>query len=394
VAVPALRYLGVRGDRAALRAVGTALARPELERAACLALIDAGSGGLAELDRAFWDPDLSPLVVNALAAITSFAPLEAYTFMDRLLDRTRFERGSEALRRLAAPLPALIARVDVPDHLAARTLLELATHPLLDRAAVLDAFARAPGADRLLVEATGSARDSEREALLLEAVARVAPAECFDWVARRARSPRLEGLAFAALAAYPGEEAVCTLLELRPSSRRGDEASYLAAWRKALEIDSTRAVAVARNPYIVADPPSGRRLLEVLVASQSKAAVPALIALARRGEIDEDDRERALLAAGEVGGGDDLGELARFLEGLPSSEKRLAAASIWAGHALSPERALDTLLVGSDARVLEAVRALLSGPEVARRRTTTLIQLTRALEPWLEHRPDPSRELQ
>jgi hypothetical protein len=279
VAVPALRYLGVRGDRAALRAVGTALARPELERAACLALIDAGSGGLAELDRAFWDPDLSPLVVNALAAITSFAPLDAYTFMDRLLDRTRFERGSEPLRRLAAPLPALIARVDVPDHLAARTLLELATHPLLDRAAVLDAFARAPGADRLLVEATGSARDSEREALLLEAVARVAPAECFDWVARRARSPRLEGLAFAALAAYPGEEAVCTLLELRPSSRRGDEASYLAAWRKALEIDSTRAVAVARNPYIVADPPSGRRLLEVLVASQSKAAVPALIAL-------------------------------------------------------------------------------------------------------------------
>ena len=391
VAVPALRYLGVRGDRAALRVVAQALDRPELERAACLSLIDAGAAGLPALERAFWDPDLSTLIQEEIAAISSFAPLEAFGFIEALLEDTRSARPNDERRVVAAGLPALLAKIEAPGSsaaIAARALLDYVGHPLLERGAVLDALAKARGADEVLWEATERARGSERESVLLEAIARATPEVCFDWVERRTRSSRVAGKAFAALAAYPCEEALLALLEVRPHPRSGDDVAYYAALRSALELDHERTAALAANPYVVADPPSGRRFLEALVASESPAAVPGLIELARRTELDEDDRERALLTIGEMGHVDHLFVLSEFLEELSPREARLAAAAVWAVHNLDPNGALDALLVGAGPDTMENVRAILARPEANRRRTATLFQLARALNPWLERRLD------
>ncbi len=385
----ATRFVGLRGDRGALHELALGLTQEHRKRAAALALADAGSAGLEELRPAFWDPALAPIVFAALERAGRDVALE---WTEALFHQARREAASEQRRALAGPLLERVAILGGP---VAELLFSLADHPLLDRTTVLDAFARCEGANEHLVQAVRSSRsgvDDPGDELLLGAIARLTPPESFEWVLRRARSAKNPAAALHALACYPGTDAALALLDLRSTGSRADEAAQIEAWRTALELDPVRFEELSADELSIRDPAELRRLLESLVLCEHPSAVPALIALARRSVLADDDRERAVLAAGELGSTQDLPSLAALLAELDGRETRLAAAVVWSAFSLDGAEGVRALLGESEPIVLARLLERLSAPHARSRPTSTLFQLARALEPWLERRDSIAKE--
>ena len=145
-------------------------------------------------------------------------PTLVVPWIERVFREARALAPSEERRSLAVLLSERLTGLGAT---AAPIVLALADHPLLDRKQVLDAFARTRGASELLVQRVRSSRSSDDE-LLLEALARLPQAECFDWVVRRSRGTKSSTAALHALAHYPGIEPALALLDLRTagSARR------------------------------------------------------------------------------------------------------------------------------------------------------------------------------
>ncbi len=379
-------YVGARGDRVALHELALVLGREDRKRAAALALSEAGAAGLEELRAAIWDPALAPLVLTALER--SEASL-ALVWIERVMRDARAQAPTEVRRSIATQLTERLASLDAG---GARLLFALADHPLLERKGVLDAFSRTEGARELVVESVRASRSSDDDLLLLEALARLPAAECFDWIVRRARGTRSSMAALHALARYPGIEPVQTLLDLRTASSRDDDPVELAAWCEALEVDPARFVELAGDHALLGDPSQMRRFLEVLVLTEHPAAAPALIALARRETIDDEDREHAVLAAGELGSSSDVSALEELVAQLGPPDARLAAAACWSAFVLAGESGVRTLLGDSDLGLQASLVDRLSAPSARARRTSTLFQLARMLEPWLDRTNTVAKE--
>lgn len=187
-----------------------------------------------------------------------------------------------------------------------------------------------------------------------------------------------------ALARYPGIEPVLALLDLRTASSRDDDPAELAAWCEALEVDPARFVELAGDQALLGDPSTARRFLEALVLTEHPAAASALIALARRETLDDEDREHAVLAAGELGSSGDVPALEELVTELDPSHARLAAAAFWSAFVLAGESGVQTLLRESDLGLQASLLERLDAPGARARRTSTLFQLARFLEPWLD----------
>jgi hypothetical protein len=373
-------YVGARGDRGALHELALVLERADRKRAAALALAGAGGAGLEELRAAYWDPDLAPIVLGALDRTDATLVIP---WIERVLREARALVPSEEHRGLAVLLSDRLTGLGAE---AAPIVLALADHPLLDRTAVLDAFARTRGASELIVQRVRSSKSSSEDELLLEALARLPAAECFDWVVRRSRGTKSSTAALHALAHYPGYEPALALLDLRTASSRDDDPAEVAAWCEALEVDSTRFVSLAEDTVLLRDPSRMRRLLEVLVLTEHPAAAPALLALAARADLGDEDREHAVLAAGEFGSSSDTTQIEELVAALAPSEARLAAAAAWSVFVLAGESGVRSLLAAASPDLVASVLDRFSAPNARARRTSTLFQLARLLEPWLERR--------
>jgi hypothetical protein len=135
-----------------------------------------------------------------------------------------------------------------------------------------------------------------------------------------------------------------------------------------------------------------RRLLEVLVLTEHPSAAPALIALAERTALDDEDREHAVLAAGEFGSSGDAAELEKLVSDLAPSDARLAAAATWSVFVLAGESGVRSLLGESDSDLVASVLERFGTPNARNRRTSTLFQLARLLEPWLARRTSIAKD--
>ncbi|TDJ67761.1 MAG: zf-HC2 domain-containing protein [Planctomycetota bacterium] len=392
VACAAARYLGVRGSDASVGALVEALALEDRKQAATLALFDAGERGRAGLARAVWDPDLHELVVERAV---EFAPAgcvawvrEALACMPRGGSRAKVSDLAGGLLRVLSGAGAA----------GARSLLGLAHHPAFGEADVIEALAATEDAGAAVTGLLEAHHSPSEIAFLLRAVDRLHPPGAVGWVAQQCRSRRYGGRAFRILATFGGDRALFALLDPRVSGR-ASAAELRGVWRLAIDHDLDRIEDLARR---IADASEleqprfgrrlvGRRLLEALVFAEHPRAVPAIFELVGGDLLQDDDRERALLAAAAFAGDEHYPQLRELFRGLDSKECDLAAACVITAHSLLGEPAVRDLLSEVPARRQRSILALLSRPGARGGTAVTLFKLAHELEPVLGSRAGTER---
>lgn len=396
VAPAALRYLGRTGGRLQVSSMDAALEAPSLAPAAVQALADYGIArqergeldgrAMRSLARAFWNPEVSSVVVSRVAPLATSHADGLVEWVDLTLELAPHARGrvvAPGVEALSGRLPELL----VPcGESGARALLTLAEHELVRADLCLGAFARTSAANDVLAAVLGE-RSGPETRTLLGAFELILPADdtCWQWLVREAWSGQDRGLAASVMAAYPGTVAVEELLRLAVS-RRVPEADLLGAFRRAIEVEAGRMTELATLVGGYDDPRLSRVYLDWLALAHRAPAVPALLVLAASDDLAERECELAVLAVGEVGDADQVPLLLAFLDNLRATEVGLAARTVVALHSLGGVEALARILEGASQaeadRVLEALRLLDSSPSSA----AAAIRLERALDSLLRRR--------
>jgi len=381
VANAAARYTGVRATRVAVSRLQEALDQATTRRAATLALIDAGELGERGLARAFWLPEVSGVVEAELRHRTEQDPSGVALWVDRALAAR--PRDGEDRAAAAERLVDLLAECG-PE--GARSLFTLAGDGRIPKQVLASAFARAEGAGEVLGAILETRRARRQEHFLLLAIEELAFEEAFEWVRGRAWYGERRGLAARVLAGFGGVEPLAALLELDEARRVGAE-ELAHAWRVAVEGSGERVLARARAEIAGADRRATRRYLDWLVISGRAEAVPALVELAVGGALDDAERERALLAAGELGGEAHVPLLATVLTQLAGHDRDLAAASLLVLHRLGGAQAVTDALPGADPAALRRVLELL---DTEQRDAALRFHLARLLEPVFSSQAAPA----
>ena len=339
----AARYLGVRGDRVAVAALEEALARPDRRGAAVLALADAGERGLDVLSRAVWDPELAPLVLDQIGTRPAH---DGVAWVQHALRRA--PRTPSATTEVV--MGGLLELLTGCGEEGADTLLLLSDHALVSEADVLDALARTGGADEAVTRAVlFSSRPPASEEFLLRAVARLRPAEALAWVDDLCRAPGADPEAARVLASFDGDAAAAALLDLCASGRVRDE-DVPELWQLALGRGPDRFETLAHEQCALADRLVLRRYLDLLVLAEHADAVPAILVLAGSPDLGAEDRERAILVAGEVGEERHVMALAELFTQLDRTERELAAACLFAAYTIGGPEAARTVLASAASR--------------------------------------------
>lgn len=383
----ATRYLGVRGDRLSLAALEARLAT-DGKRVAAHALCDAGEPAFEALGRAVWDPELSDLVVARMQSVRG--PAGVRWVRGALTLAPRFTRRADAAGAAQA-LAGLLARCG---DAGLDALVDLAGHRLFSDDLVLSELAGAENASAWLVE-TIEREPSERDLrLLLNAAGILHPAEVQAWVEELCWSRRWASEAMDALASFDGTPATCdcagvlaTLLDLSFGLGEEDE-GFLRAWKRAVERDPERLARFAQDRLDASAKSEARRYLELLVVSERAEAVPAILTLAASSQLGDEDRERAVLAAGELGGAQHLSHIARLFAGLERDQSELAAACLFAAHSMSESEGIEVLLAGLPERKRERILALFRSADMRRGSAVILFKLAREIEPVLSSTAD------
>lgn len=406
VARAALRYLGLRGNRVHLRALESALERPALALAAVHAVADLGllSPRRAEcratcerlLAESFWKPELTATVGARIldggrrgeGGGPGVDGIGGYRIEWVWL---ALERAPHARGAVVAPAVEAAAN-DLPDLLAgcgtagARALLELGQHPLVRMDRALRTFAACPEAEEVLVAALDPReRDRIGPRTLLAAIELLRPDDAWRWLRDQAWHGPERGRAAYVLAAYPGARPVDALLELA-LTRRVASNDLLAAFRRAIEVEPPRMTELALLIGDRDDPRQAERYLEWLVLAHRPAGVAAMLALVEHGDLGDQERERALLAAGEIGSANEAPLVAALFARLDAADRELAAAALISLHRLggadAARVALDELHDEPRAEIL----LLLADAMRDSATTSALYRLERALEPLLRAR--------
>lgn len=402
VAPAALRYLGRTGGRLQVSSMDAALEAPSLAPAAVQALADYGIArqergeldgrAMRSLARAFWNPEVSSVVVSRVAPLATSHADGLVEWVDLTLELAPHARGrvvAPGVEALSGRLPELL----VPcGESGARALLTLAEHELVRADLCLGAFARTSAANDVLAAVLGE-RFGPETRTLLGAFELILPADdtCWQWLVREAWSGQDRGLAASVMAAYPGTVAVEELLRLAVS-RRVPEADLLGAFRRAIEVEAGRMTELAILVGGYDDPRLSRVYLDWLALAHRAPAVPALLVLAASDDLAERECELAVVAVGEVGNADQVPLLLAFLDNLRATEVGLAARTVVALHSLGGVEALARILEGASQaeadRVFEALRLLDSSPSSA----AAAIRLERALDSLLRRRLSAVRQ--
>ena len=376
VAALATRWLGRRGDRMSIGTIASLLRRPdvpvELRRQAVLALLDDGVPGVEALAPALDDAALRPVALEGLVARGGPA---AVRVVEEALGATRAEaeRSAElaqALGRLGEPgLDALLRSVT-------------SRGPGAD--AALAQMRRTRGArGRLVASLAERAPPRDADARLLTA-ARLGLAEALPHLTRNALERDRRANALQALAAFDGPGALAVVLELWDSGRVAED-DLTAVTRAQLARDPEAAVALCDEIELQGSPEARlARLLDLLLATESPAASPALARLVASPWLGRDGRQWAALALIGLGTEREARELADLLRTLGPADARLAAACALAIHAISGADVLRGAL-GPDAAPRAArLLALYESRPADRNQAVTLSRAARLLESWLD----------
>jgi putative zinc finger protein len=419
VARAALRYLGQRGDRLSTAVLVESCRRPELLRAAVLAIADGvqrsefagtsgetlappGTDGLASV-LLLQSPRtllLATLVERGDRGVS--LPLEAAV---RKLPSAgpaargqppaaRAARGAEAGAELRAAIDECVAALASLG--AAPSLLRLGSEPDLPRESLIAALRRTPGAAEELSKLLRTSPSALAPGFGLSAIAALAPPDSVAWVEPWCLERDSRSAALDCLAILEDPEALRALLRLRWSSR-----VPLAELEPALALSLARngqAASVLAQEWIRGE----RRyelqgLLTELCEHSEPASVPALIALSGTPLLPEADRRWSLLLAGELGVESDAPALAALLPSLVAQGKELAAACVLAIHSLGGSAAVTAALTpGAQAastaspfdsvatpRNLERILGVLEARPRGAQPATVLFKLARSLEPSL-----------
>jgi len=223
--------------------------------------------------------------------------------------------------------------------LGAQVLLDLAPRVDVPRAALIAAFVASDPEGDVLVERL----EALPTQLALELVAELHPADALPWVSQVAREMAQHAPdALRVLATFDGSDPLRELLTFAPD--RENEAWLERAWGEAVAHDPERLVALVEQLRGTADPSVLHRLLDQLVFCEDPRVVPAVLALCRGSLLSRDDRERAVLATGEIGDSAQVAALATFFGTLTRDDASLAAACLMAAHAIGDAGAAAQLL--------------------------------------------------
>ena len=363
VARAAARYLGVRGDRLALRALEGVLGEPWIGVDAALALCDADADGLAAALR---EPRASALVVARLAERRDERSA-------RLLeDFLRDARGRNPL--LAVDALARIGPAGVP------ALLRLGSDGTLSRDEVVDALARTEGAADAVAELVLARPRGLSDDLVLTAVAALQPPSALPRLERRCLELReLRPQALAAIARYGGTSGLEILVRLAASGRipRAEIESPI--------LETLRGDRDAGREVVLEADRAGRRaeiaaLQRILADSPGADGAPALVALGGSRLLPSTDRRWCVLLAGETGLPADVSLLVDLFERVRPSERDVRAACLIAIRSLGGPEGLERFLESLPPRVAERVLALLAAREAKERPVSTVSRLSRELE--------------
>ncbi|MEM7306832.1 MAG: zf-HC2 domain-containing protein [Planctomycetota bacterium] len=381
----AVRYLGVRGDGIAAGALRDALDRPELAAAAVAALGDLGAAGLGTLTSALERPELGVAVVQQLVAVGGD---EAAHALEGELARVARSLRSYPDEETEGRVELLLGGLTTLEPPAVASLLRLAEREILPRSRVLGLLQNTYGAGEELSRLVVSGRAGADEELLLDALARVRPPAALPWIEARATERGTREQALACLAAFREPEALEILVRLRASGRARPEL-VLEATSELLAEAPAAGVELARRWNDAGDRLACSELAGVLLELAAPQAVPALSALVLSPALDDDERQWAAVAVGELGARADAGAMAEAVRSLGAGEERIAAACLLAACALGgADLAADALdaLGPLSGRAETRLVALFDEAEREGTRAATLYRVARELEPYFDLR--------
>lgn len=377
VARAAARYLGVRGDRLALRALETSLAHPPICVDAALALCDAGDAGLDGLAGALREPRASPIVVARLVQRRGESSARLLEGALRDAARSRDARGGSARLLEAIDALARLGPVGVP------AFLRMGSDATLTRAEVVDALARTEGSAEAVADLVRTRPRGIEDGLALSTIAALQPPRALPLLERRCLELReLRPQALETVALYGGRPGLEVLVRLAASGRipRAEiETPILATL--AGDRDAGRAVVLESTR-------AGRRgeiavLHQILSDSPGSDGAPALVALGGSSLLPSSDRRWCVLLAGETGLAQDADAVAELFRSVRASEGEVRAACLIAIRSLAgPEGLgrLEQVLESLPPRVAERVLALLAARDAGDRPASTVSRLARELE--------------
>ncbi|MFT5049227.1 MAG: hypothetical protein ACI8QZ_000617 [Chlamydiales bacterium] len=395
VARVALRYLGLRGDATSVRVIERALRDEELAPAAVEALCDRGDGGLAGLTWAYWH---TPHGERVREHILQLAP------MDRASNRACLAWARATVRAAGDAIPAerggvLLALLgDIEDQRAPQGagadgieyLFVLVSDPRWNTLA-LDALAERGGTSEYLARALTDDGSGHTESVRLDVIQRLGSAAALPWLEVTCRRGEQPERALEVLAGMDGVEVIESLIYVR---REFSAERFAAAWRKAIEHDSERFSEYAWQTVERGGRAEHVTYLDLLLAHEPARVVPAICALGSSSMLADDDRERALLIAGELGGGEDLAVLRTVFDALEHDELNLAAACLWSARRLGglvDDASASSWLGASSVKKRRRVLDLLPQGTPPSDATLRRFRLARELEAILSTRDESDR---
>jgi hypothetical protein len=365
---------------------------------------------------------------NVRAALIAAAPaLESQgiaSFLARFdADTVDLAREKWPLVRLVEPL---VADQDARTSVAAMRWLGRRGDALSARriAAALDDPARKSEAAAALVDSgpsgrdmlVGTMRDEELRAFVLDELTARDPQEAvyvlvkstrtgsqpldvriaLEWVVQRGLTPatpwvedlvRERGddatadLAVRALVSLGSPEALLALLRLREGPARQEAID--AAIARLLASFEDSAATLARELIASRRGRELRALHDALLAVPSPSIVPALIVLASSSQLSLADRRFVILLAAEQANSEHVAALIDLFRRLDRRDRSLKAAALVAIHALGGRAATADAMSDLPRGTRERALSVLDGVGASLRPETTLLQLSRELEPKL-----------
>jgi hypothetical protein len=376
----AARYLGVRGDGASRARLELALERPEVARAATLALRDSGAAGAAGLGRALGLDAQRELALRCLLEVGGSAAARA------LAQRSAIECAQAGKEAQTAELLAALASLGEP---ALEPLFALAAEGALGRGELVSLLGGIDGAAEWIVRGLATRERAASRELRLEAAAQLAPETTALWLEEHAHEREVEVLARRLLPRVPGPAAVRALMRLEGDTRLSSE-DMQALLRAALGADAERFAGEARALLQTAEAEPQAVLAELLIAADSALALPAMRVLHRSPLLPDDLGRDLVLEIGELGDARDAEALLELFGELGADDRLFAASCLIAIQRLAGDEAIARALDDMSARSLSNVLGLLHRRTTGTRWTPSIYKLGRELKPYLSERSSNS----
>ena len=350
----AARFLGMRGDRISVSQLQAVLdrhssaARDSIAPVVVRALGDLGRDAVSALGHALSFPALEPA---ALAQLARIGGVEAARFIESSLARRADSPGSTgsttpfARRRFEA-----LAAIGTP---AVASFLRLASDDNFEREQVLGWLDRVEGAGDEFARLM-RARAIDDPDLVFEIAARLQPVAVLPWLEERASEHRYRARALACLERWDDTVPIRTLLRLDAAGWVPD-ADIVSSLRAIADRDGERFTALARDLLAAADPIVVDRYLDLLIASEHRAAASALVELTLANVLSDEARQWAALAVGELGGPEDATLLLAGVDRFGANECRLLAACLISIHLHLGEGGTAAALAGFAPRSIDRV---------------------------------------